>query len=292
MELKNKFKEIKFFIKKIKIALGSDKRYFERKYKEKFGRELDLKEPKTFNEKVIKRILFDKKDIYTQLADKYLVREYVKKKIGEDYLIRLYGVYNDVEEIKLDELPNKFVLKCNHDSGSVCICEDKKIFDFIKAKEKLKKCLKKNFYYVTREWQYKNIEPKIICEEKLNDITDYKIHCFAGKAAYLEVVFSRFENIKRNIYDVNWRLQKYKMSEDENTEEEILKPKNLNEIIKTAEKLAEEFIYCRVDLYNDNGKIKFGEMTFTPSSGLDIMSEDFDLYLGRLWDEAEKFLGV
>ena len=181
--------EIIYFYNRISYFWKSDEEYYRRAYRKQFNRELNLKDPKTFNEKVIKRILFDKQEIYSKLADKYLVREYVKSKIGEKYLVPIYGVYRSIEELDETKLPEKFVLKCTHDCKSVFICEDKNKFDFEKMKKKMRFYLKRNFYYQTREWQYKNIIPRIICEEKLTDTTDFKFHCFNGKVNHVEVIY-------------------------------------------------------------------------------------------------------
>lgn len=196
----------------------------------------------------------------------------------------MFGIYNSTNDIDVEKLPKKFVLKCTHDCKSVFICEDKNIFDFKKMKRKMKFYLKRNFYYQTREWQYKNIIPRIICEEKLNDTTDFKFHCFNGKVNHVEVIYDRFDDERINLYDKEWKLLPYKISECENFDETCLtKPQNFDEMIRVAEKLSEDFDYCRVDLYNDRGNIRFGEITFTPAMGLDQLPEEWDLYLGSLW---------
>ncbi|WP_407536948.1 ATP-grasp fold amidoligase family protein [Cetobacterium somerae] len=199
---------------KIISKIISDEKYIRIKYKFKFGKELDLDNPKTFNEKIQWRILKDRKDIYTQLADKYLVRDYVKEKIGEEYLIKLLGVYERAEDIDYDKLPNKFVLKCNHDSGSVILCEDKLTFDRKEANKKLNFFLKRNFYFQTREWHYRNIKPLIICEEFLEEtgkvVDDYKVYIFNKKnqksLSFIQIEEDRFENHRRGIYTENWEL--------------------------------------------------------------------------------------
>lgn len=239
----------------------------------------------TFNERIIYRILNERKSIYTKLADKYLVREYVKGKIGEKYLIELFGVYDNVREIDYNILPNQFVLKCNHNSGTVIICENKKDLDIDMVNEKLEGALAQNFYYIMREWHYKNIKPKIICEEKLKDITDYKFHCFGGKVEYVEAIYGRFTDKRFNVYDKDWNLQPVNTGMP-NTDDLKEKPLNFNEMIEVAEKLSAEFDYCRVDLYNNSGEIKFGELTFTPASGLDDLPIEFDRKLKKLWDRA------
>lgn len=281
--------QLKYYLKIIETMFISDEKYYKDIYFKLFNKKLNINNPQTFNEKIIKRILFDKKDIYSDLADKYKVRSFVRDKVGEEYLIRLYGVYNKVEDIDFDILPNEFVLKCNHDSGSVFICKDKKTFEFSKVKKKLKFYLKRNFYYLTREWHYKNIQPCIICEEKLSDNTDYKFHCFNGQVEFIEFTQGRFyDEIRTNIYGREWNLLPILISGRRNTDDPKEKPKNLEKMLWIAEKLSKNFEYVRVDLYNPNGVIKFGEMTFTPAGGLDDMPENFDKYLGGLWDKTEK----
>lgn len=277
--------EMIYFYNRISYLWKSDEEYYRRAYRKQFNRELNLKDPKTFNEKVIKRILYDKQEIYSKLADKYSVRKYVKNKIGEKYLIPIYGVYKSVEEIDMGKLPKEFVLKCTHDCKSVFICEDKNKFNFKRMKRKMKFYLKRNFYYQTREWQYKDILPRIICEEKLVDTTDFKFHCFNGKVNHVEVIYDRFDDERINLYDKNWELLPLKISECNNFDERLLnKPQNFTQMLEVAEELSKDFDYCRVDLYNNKGEIRFGEITFTPAMGLDQLPEDFDLELGKLWE--------
>lgn len=285
--LKKIRRNIRNYRRILKSYIVSDEKYYKKKYKEKYGRELelDLNKIETFNERLIYRILNERKEIYTQLADKYLVRKYVKEKIGEKYLIELFGVYDNVDKINYDILPNEFVLKCNHNSGTVIICEDKKNLNINAVNEKLEGALAQNFYYVTREWHYKNIIPKIICEEKLKDITDYKFHCFGGKVEYIEAIYGRFTDKRFNVYDRNWKLQPFTTGRP-NTDDIKEKPLNFDKMIEVAEKLSAEFDYCRVDLYNNNGEIKFGEITFTPASGLDDLPIEYDKKLKRIWDKV------
>lgn len=277
-----KFEKIESLRFRILYFLKNDETVIRDRYKIIFGKELNLENPKSFNEKIQWRILRDRKDIYTRLADKYLVREYVREKIGEKYLIKLLGVYEKAEDINYDNLPNKFVLKCNHDSGSVIICKDKYIFDKKIANKKLNYFLKRNFYYMTREWHYKNIKPLIICEELLSDkhseLCDYKFHCFDGKIEMIQVANN--SHTGNNMYDVDWKLLPFNYLRDNHGD--LKQPKNLDEMKKIAEKLAQEFNYIRVDLYNLNGKIYFGEMTFTPNAGFGKFSpEKYDYYYGE-----------
>ncbi|MGL4652131.1 ATP-grasp fold amidoligase family protein [Cetobacterium sp.] len=276
---------------RVNHLLKDDETVIREKYRNVFGRELDLENPKTFNEKIQWRILRDRKDIYTQLADKYLVRDYVKEKIGEEYLIKLLGVYEKAEDINYDSLPNKFVLKCNHDSGSVIICKDKSTFDRKAANKKLNFFLKRNFYYMTREKHYKNIKPLIICEEFLEEDgkapKDYKFHIFNNskeKKMFIQCDVDRFDGHKRAMLDQNWRITdfEYKKNRPENIPD---KPSKFNEMQILALKLSEEFSMSRIDFYQVNGKIYFGEMTFTSEAGLArFYPDEWDYKLGEMWE--------
>lgn len=280
------------FFKKIKLFIP-DLLYRKFIYKKNTGRKLNLTPPKTFNEKINYRILYDRKNIYTELADKIKVRKYVEEKIGNKYLIKCINTYTDTVSININELPDKFVLKCNHDAGSVIICKNKNDFNKKEAFEKLNAALKENMYDKTREWHYKNIPPKIICEEYIeifnNDHNtlqpeDYKIHCFHGIVQFLEIQFQRFDERRYiNIYDRKWNLLPFLMGY-QNTPMDIPKPNKLEEIILLAEVLSKDFDYCRVDFYISKDRIYFGEITFTPCNGMDkFIPNEWDRKIGDLW---------
>lgn len=187
-----------------------DKLFLSLLYRVKFKKKLDWKNPKTFNEKINWLKLNDRRPEYTVLCDKYKVREYISKTIGEQYLIPSLGVWDHPDEIDFDKLPNQFVLKCNHDSGSICICKNKDNFNIKKAKEKINKSLKFNYYIKSREWPYKDISHKIIAEEYITDgsnseLDDYKVMLFNGKAHYIRVCFNRLKE-NANWYDLNWNF--------------------------------------------------------------------------------------
>ncbi|WP_432205339.1 ATP-grasp fold amidoligase family protein (plasmid) [Cetobacterium somerae] len=276
---------------RINYFLKDDETVIKEKYRAIFGKELNLENPKTFNEKIQWRILKDRKDIYTQLADKYLVRDYVKGKIGEEYLIKLLGVYEKAEDIDYDKLPNKFVLKCNHDSGSVIICKDKSTFNKKEANKKLNFSLKRNFYYITREWHYKNIKPLIICEEFLEENgkapKDYKFHIFnnsKGSNIFIQCDVDRFDGHKRAMLDEKWKLTsfEYKKKTPNIIPE---KPLKFDEMKKLALKLSKDFEMSRIDFYEVNEKIYFGEITFTSEAGTGIFYPDeWDYKLGEMWE--------
>ncbi|PHM58631.1 ATP-grasp fold amidoligase family protein [Xenorhabdus sp. KK7.4] len=277
-----------------KFYFVSDENYRRDLFRKKFKKDMNLDNPQTFNEKINYRILKDKNPLYTKLADKLQVREYVKKTIGEEYLIKLLGCYKNTNDIKYKSLPDRFVLKCNHDAGSVIICKEKKSFNYKKANKKLNFHLKNDMYKRTREWHYKNIQPQIICEEYLDIFgnsddaflpEDYKLHCFGGKVEFFEVQFNRFGKERFiNIYDRDWKLQPFTMGY-KNASFSLDKPSKLSELIYLAEMLSRELDYCRVDFYIVNDVIYFGEITFTPCNGLDVITpEIWDYKLGQKWN--------
>lgn len=237
-----------------------------------FRKPLNLKYPKTFNEKLQWLKLYDRNPIYTKMVDKYEVRKYIKNIIGDEYLIPLIGVWDDVNDIDFDLLPNQFVLKCTHDSGSVYICNDKKNFDIDKVKQDINKHLKKNFYYVGREWPYKNVKPRIICEEymidsKTEELRDYKVFNFNGKSKYVQVDCNRFTKHTKNIYNTKWEFQDFEFNYKNDKTIIIEKPKLLDEMIKISELLSKNITFLRTDFYIVNNKLYIGELTFFPASG-------------------------
>ena len=239
------------------------------------GCHLNLDDPQTFNEKIQWLKLYDATPLKTRLSDKYLVRDWVKEKIGEEYLIPLLGVWDCFDDIDFSSLPDKFVLKCNHGSGMNIVVKNKSKFDKEKAKCKIDKWMKTNYAFAAGfEMQYEKIVPKIIAEEyiqQFNDnLMDYKIHTFNGIPKIIQVIGDRnIEAHKAKIahFNTKWELQKVMHHAYGNYEKLPEKPENFEKMLEIAAKLAEGFQYVRVDLYNLSGKILFGEMTFTPASG-------------------------
>lgn len=262
--------------------------YIKYKYHCVFGKPLNLRNPKTFNEKLQWLKLFDRNPLYTILVDKSFVKDWVAKKIGQQYITKTYGVYQNVNDINFSELPSKFVLKCTHDSGSVMICKDKNSFDFIRAKDILQKGLETNFYLLAREWPYKKVPPKIIAEEYLEpssgDLNDYKFFCFGGKVEYFKIDFDRFYNHGANYYDRFGTLTS--LGEEvcpPNPEKKLMFPSKLNKMIELAEILAEGIAFVRVDFYDVDGSIYFGELTFSPNAGFGkFIADGWDEKLGKL----------
>lgn len=254
-----------------------DQSYVKLYFRLNLHRKLDLKNPKCLNDKLQWMKFNYRFPLQTIVSDKYAVREYVAEKIGTEYLIPLLGVWDNFEKIDFDKLPEQFVLKCNHDSGGLAICTNKKDFDINGARKKIERSLKSNFYWIGREYQYKNIIPKIICEQYItedgNVPEDYKIYCFNGIPDAILVCKGRFSKGSHKaqyyFYDHNWNFLPYNKGDNVNNDPKVEKPKNLDKMLEIARKLSEDFIFARIDLYNINGKIYFGEITLSPNSGFD-----------------------
>lgn len=266
----------------------SDKLYLKIIFKLRLGYSLDLKNPQTFNEKLQWLKLYDRNPKYIQMVDKYEVRKYISENIGEEYLIPLIGVYNRFEEINFEELPNQFVIKCTHDSGGVVICKNKSKFDIRKAKEKIKKSMKRNFYYSGREWPYKNIKPKIIIEQYMEDkkakeLIDFKIMCFNGIPKFSFTCSERYnDGLKVTFYNLSWEKMSFERHYPSSTKN-IEKPKNYELMLELSKKLSKNIPFVRVDWYEINGKLYFGELTFYPGSGLEEFKPfSWDKKLGNL----------
>lgn len=256
----------------------SDKKAIEIKYKYIFGYKNNLYNPKTLNEKLQWLKLYNRNPLYTTLVDKCAAKECVSNLIGKEYIIPTIGIYNKFDEIDFDVLPDSFVLKCTHDSGSVLVCKNKKDFNIIKAKKFIEKRMKKNFYWVAREWPYKNVKPRILIEKYIEDKTnagllDYKFYCFHGKPFVVLVCIDRqIGKTKYYFFDRNWELKRYnKFGVDAPKDFTIEKPKNIDKMFSIAEKLAmySEAPFVRIDLYSVKERIYFGEFTFYPNAGFD-----------------------
>lgn len=251
---------------------------------------LNLKNPSSFNEKLQWVKLNYKNPLLPKLVDKYTVRDYISQKAPE-LLTKLYWQGFDANDIPWDELPNKFVLKVTHGSSYNIICKDKSALDKKECTKKLNKWLKGKFLRCYGEWFYGVEKPRIIIEEFLDTKTgkvpdDYKVYCFNGKPEYVLLCTGRFEDTKSTMYDTDWIYQNVKLGYKSNSE--TPKPENLDELLKYAKLLSEDFPHVRVDLYNINGKIYFGELTFTDGAGFDrIEPYDFDLKLGNLFELKE-----
>lgn len=276
--------------KKIRYLLRfiPDKAYLKLCYFLKLHKRLNLKNPQTFNEKLQWLKLYNRKPEYTTMVDKYRVRDYIKEKIGEEYLIPLVGgPWESAEEIDFDALPDQFVLKCNHDSGSVVICRDKKTFDIEAARKKLDDCVKHNFWYLGRERPYKNVKPCIIAEkymvdESESELKDYKVFNFDGKPEMIQVDFGRFKNHKRNLYDTDWQYIKAAAEYPTDPEIKIDRPRQLAQMLRLAGILSKEIPFLRTDFYSIEDKLYFGELTFFHGSGFEKFEpERYEYELGE-----------
>lgn len=264
------------------------------KYRTDMGKELNLEDPKTMNEKLQWLKLNNRQPKYTVMADKYRVRKYIAEKLGEEYLIPLLGVWDDPDDIDFDALPDQFVLKCNHNSGKgMCICKDKSKLNIEKVKKGLRKGLKEDYYLTGREWVYKDIPRRIIAEKFMCDapgvdeFTDYKFYCFNGYVDCVLVCYDRSTGQpKFYFFDKDWQLKRYNKRGMAAPEGFTLpKPENIDKMFEIAHILSEDVgaPFLRVDLYNSNGQIYFGELTFFPDSGFDPNRlPEMDRYFGDL----------
>lgn len=277
-----------------------DSLYLELRYKLVIKQKLNLKDPKSFNEKLQWLKINDRNPLYTILVDKYAVRDYIKEKIGEEYLIPLVGgPWKSVDDIPFNLLPDQFVLKATHDSGSVVICRNKEKFDIESAKRKLKKSLKNNFYYSGREWPYKNVPPQIIAEKYMVDesgeeLKDYKLMCFHSEVKASFVCSDRFskDGLKVTFYDSTWKRLPFERHYPAG-DVDIDKPKSYEEMVHIAEKLSENMKFVRIDFYEINGKVYFGEFTFYPGSGFEGFNPpEWDKKLGKWIELSENPGGV
>ena len=267
-----------------------DKLFLKIVYRKMMGEELNLNNPRTFNEKLQWLKLYDRKPEYTRMVDKYEAKNYVASIIGVNHIIPTLAVYNSVDEIDFEALPNQFVLKCTHDSGGVVVCKDKLTFDRRNALEKLRDGLKRNFYYQNREWPYKNVKPRIIAEQYKEDssggLIDYKLMCFNGCVKCSFVVTNRHQEspIYVDFYDRDWNHLPFSRHYL-NSNKEVKRPVNYNKMIQFAEKLSKGIPFVRVDFYEVENKVYFGEMTFYPGSGFEeFKPKEWDAKLGDMID--------
>lgn len=282
----NPFLIVSHALSRFKIfRLVPDRIYLQIQYYLRMGQKLNLKDPKTYNEKLQWIKLYDRKPEYTLLVDKYEVRKFVVKTIGEEYLIPLLGVYGNYDEIEFDSLPNQFVLKPNHTSGDIYICKDKSEIDHPQLKKTIGRWLKREHYWTGREWSYKDVKPRIVCEKYMMDETgyglkDYKFLCFNGEPKILYVVTDQGIDARLDFFDLEFNhlpiAHAYK-----NAVKDIGKPKGFKQMIGLSKLLSKDFAHIRVDFYDIAGKIYFGELTFYNYSGLlKFEPEDYDRIIG------------
>ena len=275
-----------------------DETYLKKLYRAKMGHPLNLDDPQLFSEKLQWLKLHDRNPLYTQLVDKYRVREYIAEKLGEEYLIPLLGVWDDPDEIDFDALPDQFVLKCNHNSGTgMCICRDKSKLDYNQVRKDLKKGLQENFFLKAREWPYKDIPRKIIAEQYMSDVAgeaagrgldDYRIYCFNGEPRLVYMYQSgilsfgnRPNTVSCDIFDIRWNHLPVRQK-IRNADYPPLPPTTLSKMLEMSKSLSKGYAFLRVDFYEINDRIYIGELTFYPGGGFSpFYPSRWDLELGK-----------
>lgn len=297
MNLKKKIKKVIknplwmiAFLNNRGIHLLKDKIYLRLLYKLEMGDKLDIQNPKTFNEKLQWLKLYDRNPEYTKMVDKYEAKKYVSNIIGEEYIIPTLGVWEKFEEIDFNLLPNQFVLKCTHDSGGLIICKDKNILNIKSSKKLINKCLKNKFYYSGREWPYKNVKPRIIAEQymatyKQKELIDYKFFCFNGEPKFLYVSegLSNHENARISFVNMNYEKTEFYRKDYRPFDKLPNKPTNFDKMKELSKELSKNIPFIRVDFYEVNGQVYFGELTFFPCSGfIPFVPEEWDRKLGDM----------
>ncbi len=285
----NLFTKTKYkILHRVAPYIKSDEMFLRLKWRIMMDYPLDLNNPKTFNEKLQWLKLYDRRPEYIQMVDKAEAKKYVASIIGEDHIIQTLAIYDSVDKIDFDSLPNQFVLKCTHDSGGVVICKDKRKLDLEKTKKKLSIGLKTNFFYQTREWPYKNVRPRIIAEKYLENkgddgLTDYKIHNFNGVPKLILVCKNRYKEsgLTEDFFTCGWEHINLKRPNVNNDDVAIKRPPLLEDMLNLSRKLSQGTKFVRTDFYTMNDKIYFGEITFYPASGFKQFEPfDWDRKLG------------
>ena len=262
----------------------------ERDYQKALGHSLDWNNLQTYTEKMQWEKIYDKNPLKAVLADKYCVREWVKNRIGKEYLIPLLGVWDSFDEIDFSRLPEQFVLKTNHGTKTNLIVKDKGKLNIKRTKRIFDDWMKTNYAFTNSlELHYKDIPRKIIAEKYLEtesgELEDYKFLCFDGKPCFCWVDIGRFTKHTRKVFNMQWEVQPCTQSSFGSADYDIPKPQNFDQMVEIAAELSRGFSHVRVDLYNVYGKIYFGEMTFTNASGLSrIIPEEYDKVLGECWN--------
>lgn len=278
--------------------LFPDKLFLKLKFNLMMGTNLDLASPKTFNEKLQWLKLYNRKPEYTTMVDKYAVKEYVANIIGKEHIIPTLGIWNSVEEIDWNTLPNQFVLKTTHGGGGcdVIICKDKKAFDRVAAKDKLNKSLKSDIFWKFREWPYKNVPKRIIAEQFMTnqgkDLEDYKIHCFNGEPKFILVCRDRYsgEVMIDDFYSPEWKLMDVRRPGHPNSDIPLEEPELLEQMLHLSRKLSKDIPFLRTDFYIIDNKIYFGELTFFPGSGMSKFEpEKWDKTFGKYLSLPPKY---
>ena len=279
--------------KKVFVNLAKvlpDSIYLRMVFFSKLKRKLDLSNPKSYNEKLNWLKINDRKEHYQIMVDKYEAKKYVADKIGEQYVIPTYGVWDRFEDIDFSKLPSNFVLKTTHDSGGVVLINDKNNMDIDKTKDVLEKSLKNNYYYLCREWPYKNVRPRILAEEYMVDehgdgLKDYKFYCFNGVPKYLYVSqgMNDHKTARVSFITMNWEKAPFGRADYPEFEALPSKPIKFDKMVSVAKKLSEEQPFLRVDLYEISGEVYFSELTLFPCGGLmPFVPKEWDRKLGDM----------
>lgn len=263
--------------------------YIRFRYYFQMGEILHLKHPQKFNEKLQWLKIYNRNTDYITMVDKYNVKRYVASIIGDEYIIKTYGVWESFDDINFEKLPENFVLKCTHDSGSVVLCKGKKKLDLTKTKEKMMDGLKRDVYHWSCEWPYKGVKPRILAEKYLGDsledepLLDYKFFCFNGQVKCFKIDFNRFTHHQANYYDRNLKLLPFgEKACPPDFDKKLVMPSNIYKMMELAERLSAKVPFIRVDFYNIKGRIYFGELTFFPASGFGkFTKEEWDYKLGE-----------
>lgn len=278
-----------------RFAFLSDEQYLQLKFYDAFGYFMDFSNPKTFNEKLQWLKIYNHKPEYTTMVDKYKCKEYVGNIIGYEYIIPTLGVWDSFDEIDFEALPDQFVLKCTHDSGGLVVCRNKSSLDMDAARKKIETCLSNNFYYMGREWPYKNVKPRIIAEQYLSndgeedELSDYKVLCFNGEPKLVEIHRGRFSgHHTQDIYDTDWNKTKFEQPEDPCSDEIMEKPVFADKMFELSAVLSKGIPHVRIDWYYTRGRLLFGEITFFDGSGFCSFIENQDEILGSWITLPEK----
>jgi len=285
-------KKLRYRISRFVAHCLPDKLYLSIKFYTKMGYWMNWKKPQTFCEKIQWLKIYNRHEEYTEMVDKYAVKKYVAQRIGQEFLIPTLGIFDNIDDIDFSKLPDKFVLKCTHDSGGLIVCRDKNKLNIEATKEKLRKGLERTYIIQNREYPYKQVPRRIIAEEYIqtdsgSDLIDYKFFCFNGRAEYCQVIANRTTDESIDFYNRNWEHQEFigllPTAHHAPTEHDM--PKNYNKMLNIADKLASEISspFVRIDLYNVKGKIYFGEITFFPATGIgQFRPAEWDLRLGEM----------
>ena len=272
-----------------------DEEFLKKRYRKRLGRTLELSDPSTFSEKMQWLKLNNRRPEYAVMVDKFAAKNYVANILGDKYVTPTLGVWDHYAEIDFDSLPEKFVLKCTHNSGGLMICNDRKTVDWDKGRKQIENALMKNYYLSSREWPYKDVPPRIIAEEYLENneegLHDYKIWCFNGEPVYIQYITGRIgDQTYERFYNLNWELQNFSYH-NPLMKEPVKRPDCLEELLWAASELAKNQPFVRTDFYVlEDGSIRFGEITFYPMSGMEqwhpvemdrILGDRIDLNFGR-----------